>query len=136
MTTREAVIAEALSWIGTPFHDRAGVKGAGVDCVHFLKCVFVNVGAIADFDIEAYPPQWFVHSKDARFLRGIQRYAHRVEVGLPGDVAMYNYGLHAAHGAIIIDERTIVHAWRPARCVTKASYLDMRPCLDSLWSVF
>lgn len=29
---RAAVVAEARSWIGTPYHNCADVKGAGVDC--------------------------------------------------------------------------------------------------------
>ena len=31
--TRAAVVHEARTWIGTPFHHQARVKGAGVDCL-------------------------------------------------------------------------------------------------------
>ena len=30
---RAAVVKEAESWIGTPFHHAARVKGAGIDCL-------------------------------------------------------------------------------------------------------
>lgn len=135
-TLRERIVAEALSWCGTPFHDAASVKGAGADCVHFIKAVFVNVGLIDDFKIEPYSPQWFEHRDEPKFLQGLERYAHLIETPLPGDVAMYSYGRHAAHSAIVIDERTIVHAWKPAGRVTKGSYFDMHHRLHSLWSVF
>jgi cell wall-associated NlpC family hydrolase len=29
---RAAVVAEARSWLGTPFHHQGRVKAAGVDC--------------------------------------------------------------------------------------------------------
>jgi cell wall-associated NlpC family hydrolase len=33
---RAAVVREAESWIGTPFHHAARVKGAGIDCLMLL----------------------------------------------------------------------------------------------------
>ena len=32
---RNRIVAEALTWIGTPFHDCAGIRGVGVDCAYF-----------------------------------------------------------------------------------------------------
>ena len=29
--TRAAIVAEAMSWIGTPYHSHARIKGVGVD---------------------------------------------------------------------------------------------------------
>lgn len=136
MTTRAAVVAEALTWLGTPFHDCARVKGAGTDCLNLLIGVFSGVGMIEPFDPPPYSPQWFEHKDEPRFLLGLEAHARRVEVGQPGDIAMYRYGRHAAHSAIIIDERTIIHAFKAVGRVTKGSYLDMLPRLDSLWSVF
>jgi cell wall-associated NlpC family hydrolase len=31
--TREAVIAEARTWLGTPWHHQASLKGVGCDCI-------------------------------------------------------------------------------------------------------
>lgn len=134
--TREDVVREALSWCGTPFHDCAGVKGAGVDCVHLLTATYAAVGAIEKFEPEAYSPQWFQHRDEPRFLGGLKRYAHRVDSPLPGDVAMYNFGRHAAHAAIVIDERTIVHAFKPVGCVIRDSLQAHAHRLHSYWSVF
>jgi cell wall-associated NlpC family hydrolase len=134
--TREDVVREALSWQLTPFHDCSRVKGAGTDCLNLIIGVYSAVGLIEPFDPEPYSPQWFQHKDEPRFLQGLERYAHRVEKSLPGDVAMYCYGRHAAHSAIIVDECTVVHAWKPSGCVTKGSYLDLLPRLDSLWSLF
>src|SRR5690348_2124744 len=44
LSERKAVVDEALSWEGTPFHQRASVKGkdGGVDCARFISAVHLN----------------------------------------------------------------------------------------------
>ena len=41
---REKIVAEARSWIGTPYHNCADIKGVGVDCGMLLVRVFVDLG--------------------------------------------------------------------------------------------
>ena len=43
---REAVVTEAKTWIGTPFHHAARIKGAGVDCLMLLSRVSLSVQRI------------------------------------------------------------------------------------------
>jgi NlpC/P60 family putative phage cell wall peptidase len=136
VATREDVVREALSWIGTPFHDCACLKGVGTDCLHFAIAVYAAVGMIEYFEPPQYSPQWFVHKDEPLFLEGIRRYAHEVEKPLPGDLQMFNFGRHAAHCALTVDDRTIVHAYKPARAVVKD---DPRPLIHrrhSVWSLF
>ena len=45
---REAVVTEAASWIGTPFHHAARVKGAGVDCLMLLAEVYERAGVTTE----------------------------------------------------------------------------------------
>lgn len=134
--TREAVVAEALDWIGTPFHDAAGVKGVGTDCLHFVKCVYARTGLIPDFVIPPYKPQWFLNQDEPLFLNGLAKYAHQVDVAQPGDIAMFNFGRHAAHSAIVVDDITLVHAYQPVGCVTLDSRADHAHRLHSYWSFF
>jgi cell wall-associated NlpC family hydrolase len=51
--TREQLLAEARTWIGTPFHHRGRVKGAGVDCGGLVVAVAGACG-IALPDLPAY----------------------------------------------------------------------------------
>src|SRR6185437_15824401 len=44
---RAAVVAEARSWIGTPYHNCADIKGTGVDCGMLIVRVFVATGLCA-----------------------------------------------------------------------------------------
>ena len=52
--TRDQVVAEALSWIDTPFVHAAEVKGVGVDCVHLVKAIGQKYALVQDGDLPAY----------------------------------------------------------------------------------
>jgi cell wall-associated NlpC family hydrolase len=132
---RAAIVEEARSWIGTKFHDGARVKGAGVDCANLLIGVCAAVGIIQAPELEPCSPQWFLHHDEPRFLQILARYAHRVERAQSGDIHMYNFGRHAAHGAIFVDERTIIHAYKPAGAVVMEDPQPLVPRLHSFWSV-
>lgn len=134
--SREDVVRAALSWVGTPFHDCSGVKGAGTDCVHLLIRVAAEAGLVEDFDPPPYSPQWFEHRDEPRFLGGLAEYCRRVDSPLPGDFEMFNFGRHAAHSAIIIDENSMVHAYKPARSVILDSRRSLAHRHDSFWSPF
>lgn len=122
MVTRETIVAEARSWLGTPYHHRARVKGAGVDCAQILIAVFAAVGLIDDFDPGEYPPDWMLHRDDERFRRFVEAYADPIARAnlLPGDLALYQVGRCFAHGAIVIDWPLVVHADSRSRRVTLA----------------
>ena len=44
MTTREAFVAEVLSWEGTPFRWQQSIKGVGCDCLGLLEGAARNIG--------------------------------------------------------------------------------------------
>jgi len=116
---REAVVAEAESWIGTPFHDGARVKGGGVDCAQLLVGVFSapGVALIPALDVPPYRPDWHLHQTDERYLRQILAHAREVPAPTgPGDVALWRFGRCFSHGAIVAGWPRIIHAVRP-RCV-------------------
>ena len=66
--TRAAVVAEARSWIGTPYHLGADVKGAGVDCAMILVRVFCDLGLVAPFDPRPYSNDWHLHRGEEVYL--------------------------------------------------------------------
>ena len=130
-----AVIAEARSWIHTPYHHHARVKGAGVDCAMLLIEVFSRAGAIPDFDPGFYTADWFLHREDEQYISWLAKYADKVERGAPGDVALYRFGRTASHGGIIVEAGVIVHAYRAAGCVEAREMLFLANRLDSFWRV-
>jgi cell wall-associated NlpC family hydrolase len=101
---RAAFIAEAKTWLGTPFRDQADVKGGGVDCAMLLVRAAVDTGLVPPFDPRPYPPQWHLHRDEERFLGIVSRLGTEVRrAPIPGDVIVYLVARCFAHGGIIIE---------------------------------
>ena len=108
---RERIVAEARSWLGTPYHHAARVKGAGVDCAMLLAAVYEGCDLIAPVAFDRYPPNWMIHRDGERLLDVVATRAHEIEEpGQPGDLVLYRFGRAFAHGAIVIIWPTIIHA--------------------------
>jgi cell wall-associated NlpC family hydrolase len=116
---RAAVVAEARSWIGTPYHNCADVKGAGVDCGMLLVRVFVDTGLVPPFDPRPYPVDWHLHRGEERYLGFLFDRCCEVAEPKPGDVMVLRYGRCYSHGGIVTKPNplTMVHAFHPARRV-------------------
>lgn len=116
---RAAIVAEARSWIGTPYHHGGRVKGVGCDCGTLIAGVYERTGIIAPGEIDPYPPDWHQHRTDERYLGIILGHGHEIPAGAkkPGDVAMWKFGLTRSHGAIIVDWPLVVHATISERIV-------------------
>ncbi len=114
---REAVVAEALSWVRTPYHHMGRVKGAGVDCAMLLIEVYHSAGLIPDINPEPYPQDWALHRSEEKYLAWVNRYAHEVEAPSPGDLVLYKFGRCVSHGGIVVDWPRIIHAYVGEGCV-------------------
>jgi cell wall-associated NlpC family hydrolase len=111
---REAIIAEAKSWIGTPFHHEARVKGAGVDCLMLLAEVYERAGICGHITVPHYPPDWHLHRDAERYSDGLLGHAREIAgPPEPGDIALFRFGRTFSHGAIVIEWPRLIHAyWR------------------------
>lgn len=114
---RRAVIAEARTWLGTPWHHRARVKGAGVDCIQFLAAVFHACGLCPAIDTGDYPRDWMLHRDEERLLEGLCRYAREIDAPGLGDIVVYRFGRCYSHAGIVAGEHEIVHAYLEERAV-------------------
>ncbi len=109
---RAAFIAEARTWLGTPFRDQADVKGGGVDCGMLLVRAAVDTGLVAPFDPRPYPPQWHLHRDEERFLAIVSRLGREVaRMPIAADVIVYRVGRCFAHGGIVIENGHVLHAY-------------------------
>jgi len=107
------VIEEAISWIGTPYHMGATLKGVGVDCGTFLTEVYRRAGIVSDkIQLEHFPIDWFLHTREEKYLGHIERYCVGIDLGLPARVVLFQYGRIFSHGGIIVEWPIIVHAWK------------------------
>lgn len=142
---RAAVVAEARSWIGTPYHNCADIKGTGVDCGMLLVRVFVDSGLCPPFDPRPYPVDWHLHRSEERYLGFVFERAREVKAPRPGDIMVFRYGRCYSHGGVVTKEQplTIVHAYHPARCVLEEEIghnsvlweAARKPRFFSLWGI-
>lgn len=110
-TMRRAVVAEALTWLRTPYHHAARIKGVGVDCAQFLIAVYAATGLIDDFTPDRYPPDWHLHRTAERFLSLVLDRARPTDDPGPGDVVLMRFGRAFSHGGVVVGDGHIVHAF-------------------------
>lgn len=119
---RAAIIAEALSWEGTPYLDGARIKRVGADCVQLPCAVFGpgGVGIIPGIK-PAYSAQHMLHCDDGEefYLAEIRRWAREIDVSevKPGDLVAWRFGRVYSHSAIVIAPPMVIHAAIKGGCV-------------------
>lgn len=117
-TQRSAVVAEALTWINTPYHHHARVKGVGVDCAQLLCAVYEACGLVPHINPGNYAHDWHLHRGEEVFIGWLEwvgaREVRAPEQPRPGDVVLFRYGRAYSHGGIVLvgpGELTVVHAY-------------------------
>jgi NlpC/P60 family putative phage cell wall peptidase len=113
-----AIIAEAVSWIGTPYRHQASVKGVGCDCIGLVRGVWRAVSG-EEVALPAYTPDWAEVGGREDLLEGLAARFEAVDVARPGDVLVFRMRLRspAKHAAILseggIDDprAKIIHAY-------------------------
>jgi cell wall-associated NlpC family hydrolase len=108
---RLAVVQEALTWLGTPWHHQARVKGAGVDCGMFLAEVFEACGILPHIEPGDYPQDWGQHRDDERFLAQVEQFAKPVKDPLPGDIVLYRFGRCMSHAGLVTAWPQMIHSY-------------------------
>lgn len=111
---RQTIIQEAETWIGTPYHAGARIKGAGCDCLTFIAGVLINVKVVPEnVEIPFYRTDFMKHGIEETYLNGLLQYGREIEereVGR-GDVVIYKL-----KGAGIFCHTGIVDRW-PERII-------------------
>lgn len=112
--TREQVCAEALSWLGTPYHDLACLKGVGVDCGQFVVGVAKALGLLpGTWVCPPYSPERHLHSR-IDLMSGLLAACGCTpvvwEARQPGDVLTFRFGRVVSHAAFLLPGGELVHA--------------------------
>lgn len=151
ISQRDLVVAEARSWLGTPYHHRASVKGHGVDCGQLIIRAFIDVGLVPPFETGNYNHDWHLHRNEERYLEYVERYLKRIDdveyplkdressfSRLPGDVLVWRVGRTFSHGGIVTRWPWIIHSSFPDRMVVEVELyntpMSIRPMrVYSFW---
>lgn len=126
---RAAIIAEARSWTGTPYHHQASCKGAGTDCLGLVRGVWRALIGPEPEGLPPYSPDWAERSGEDTLLAALNRHftACGIHAVQPGDVLLFRIraGGPSRHCAILSGPHTIIHAWQ-GRAVAETP-------LDGFW---
>mgnify|MGYP000971004972 CR=1 FL=1 len=105
--------AELESWIGTPYHSGAKLKGVGVDCGMLLIGVYEGAGYLkpGECDPGYYPHEIHLHRAEETYLEWIRQYCDPVVKPEIGDVAMFRFGKSSSHAAIVLEWPQVIHSY-------------------------
>jgi len=122
---RDKIVAEARTWVGTPFLHQGRVKGRGVDCVGLVIGVARELG-LAEYKEIAYGRQ-----PDTNVMRGqLEHYLEKIHLSevKAGDIywMRFTYPMHTAIASDIDGDRGIIHSYSQiGKCIEHR--------LDSVW---
>lgn len=110
---RSDALAEARTWIGTPYRHQASCKGAGTDCLGLIRGLWRALYGGEPVAIPPYTPDWSEPSRDEVLMRTARTLLTPVERPDPGDVLLFRMrdkGV-AKHLGVLATSETFIHAY-------------------------
>lgn len=110
--TRSKIVAVARSWIGTPYHNRAAIKGVGADCLGVLRGVYSELYQIEPEKPPHYNANWSDINREELLLQKAQQYLEPASDIDCGNVLIFrmNPSRAAKHCGIVTTAGLMVHA--------------------------
>jgi NlpC/P60 family putative phage cell wall peptidase len=125
--TREQILTEAREWLGTPYHHQGAVKGAGCDCLGFVRGVYYELYGYIPEEPPPYTPMWGEFDSRELMLEAASRnlvtqaveYDRNTHLNLErrawliGDVLVFRTrrGSVAKHCAIVAESNVMLHSY-------------------------
>jgi len=130
MATREQIIAEARTWIGTPWVHQGRLKGVGCDCIGVGLCVPRALGIFPpDFDVTGYS-----RNPDPQMLVGyLRRYMDPTDTPTGADLLLVRSHRLPQHIQMLTFDGTVIHAIDRIRGVREHRLDTQRYPIASAW---
>jgi NlpC/P60 family putative phage cell wall peptidase len=110
-----SVVAAARSWLGTPYHDQASLKGVGCDCLGLARGVWREVVGQEPFPVPPYSRDWGETGPREVLAEGAQRMMVEVPASdpPPGALVLFRMrpGAIAKHVGILTGPDSFIHAY-------------------------
>jgi NlpC/P60 family putative phage cell wall peptidase len=113
MTTREQIVAAARSWLGTPYHHQASVRGVGCDCLGLIRGLWRELVGGEPEAMPAYTRDWGDVTGSEPLLAAARRNLTPIQPGLarPGDILVFRMQAGVAkHAGVLTDDEYFIHA--------------------------
>ena len=111
----ETVVAETLTWLGTPYRHQGRCKGVGCDCIGLVLGVWRAVYGSAPELPGPYAPDWAEAGGEESLLAGIRRNFPEKDFRemTAGDLLVFRWRAHlpAKHAGILVEQDRFVHAY-------------------------
>ncbi len=126
MSAQQDIVVHAARWIGTPYHHRASVLGAGADCLGLICGIWrARYGALPQ-SVPDYSPSWAESGPDELLWHALIRHFRATDRSEDGQVLLFRLQAHALakHLGVQCDAgRAFIHAC-PRAGVVKAPLSD------------
>ncbi len=110
----EAIVAEALLWLDTPYRHQGARRGVGCDCLGLVRGVWAGVYGEEAEKPSAYSMDWAEAGGGEPLLDAARRYCIERQ-GSPqrGDLILFRWrnGLPAKHAGIAVSPDEFIHAY-------------------------
>lgn len=105
---RSAIVAEAKTWLSTPFAHAGRIKGrhGGVDCGQIIAVSYENVGLTEKIQPGPYMFQHHMHSNREDYVTHLLGYTAEIEESQAraADIVLYKCGRTFSHGGILVED--------------------------------
>ncbi len=121
--SRQTIIDEALSWVGTPYQHQCAAKHAGCDCLGLVRGIWRKLYGDEPAKIPPYTPNWAESGEEEILKSACDHHLDAVALkhAKPADILLFRMqaGVQAKHMAILVEPDLIVHAYW-GRAVTRS----------------
>jgi NlpC/P60 family putative phage cell wall peptidase len=121
---REAIVAAARRWIGTPYQHQASLIHVGCDCLGLVRGVWREVMGDEPEAPPPYTPDWAEARESETLLNAAQRHFREIAVEdfREGDALLFRFRDHlpAKHLGVATSATHMVHAHEGA-CVAEVA---------------
>ena len=108
------VIEAARSWLGTPYHDQASVKGVGCDCAGLARGIWRELVGNEPASPPPYSRDWGEVGTRETFAGFIRPFMIETDTAgaAPGTLLLFRMKRcgPAKHCGVLMDDGTIIHA--------------------------
>ncbi len=112
---RGRVLAEAKTWLGTPYQHQASEKCAGCDCLGLIRGLYRYVYGTEPTVLPPYTPNWAEEQGEETLYQAAQLWLNEIpnSTAQPGDIVLFRMSPNAPckHVAVLSAPDQITHAY-------------------------